>query len=195
MTNTIRLKPHYLHLKDMFTPYLSKDTNIHKTKQLPHLQQHSSLLSKYPLHFQLYAFIIAINPLPQQCNLQMAKKLDPRCLTILRRLDALPPTCPFNHMGPPHPTQLTMSHTTQTPPITLAYDHINQQITQKIKITQQNLQKNLPFIPLPLIKELIKCNTPITGFTPNHNNNLPQIPQPKTHKTTTTNTHIITWNT
>ena len=85
--NFLTLQPQYAHLEALFTLHLSPYT---QNQELPHLQRHISLLPTYPIHHHRYPLIIIYSPIPHICNQQMAHKLDPRYLTILRRLHKLP---------------------------------------------------------------------------------------------------------
>ena len=64
MANTLRLETSYLYSKYIFTPYLSPNLHINNPNLLLNLRRQSSLLLKYPPHFQLYVFIGAISPIP-----------------------------------------------------------------------------------------------------------------------------------
>lgn len=64
ITHTLKLKPHYQHLEEFFAPYLTTHTPTTHIMPLPHLQRHNILLLKYPPHYLLDAFIIALSPLP-----------------------------------------------------------------------------------------------------------------------------------
>ena len=123
MPNTLRLKPHYLHLEDIL-PHTSPQHYLNNHDHLLNLRGHLSLLSKYPPHFQLYAFVTTISHVPHQCVQQLARQLDPQCLAILRWLQALPYTCPFQHKAPCHPSQLITTPNLPSSPTTAAYEYI-----------------------------------------------------------------------
>lgn len=127
MTNTTTLKVQYTHLEKLFEPYLTQTNPNTKHQDLTHLRTQSSLLSKYPIQHLIYALIITYSPSPQICNQRLIDNLDPRCLTILRRLHNMP-----------HYTHTKNSHITKYPthnmtPITMtqAYTHINKKIALK----------------------------------------------------------------
>lgn len=142
MTNTLTLKNHYIHLEEKFGPNLTQTTPNPQCLDLPHLRRQNSLPSNYLMNFKLYAIIISYNPTPEVCNQQMTNNLNPRCLTILRRLTKLPNTIHLhNHhiMNPTHNTQ----------PITLAqaYSHIDNNIARGEPTTIPDLQREVHHIP------------------------------------------------
>ena len=189
MPNTLILNHIACTLRYISILCLSPNTHINNHSHLPNL---ISLLSKYPPHFQPYAFIIAISPHPSTNGQQLARQLDPRCLTVLRQQEAYPHTCPFQHKGLLHPLQVITTSNSPASSTTTAYEYINQQITRGRDNTTQQLQQNLPFIPNQLTQGLIQCNHPITGFKLNPNIALPTHAPPRTQPM---QTHIITWNT
>ena len=171
--NTITLKNQYAHLEELFEHYLNQTTHQSQTHDLTHLRKHSSLLSKYPTNYQLHAFIIAYSPIPSICNQLMTDNLDPRCLTILRRL----------HNQPPHTHPMTQ--------------HIHN-IVKGHPITIQNLKREFPHISQKILEEVFKCTQPIKGYHPNtRNENSDHTPPTNTHMHNhhTTTLTIFTWNT
>lgn len=145
--NTRTLKPTYAHLEQVFKPYLKPSILDPPKHDLTHLQRHNSLLSKDPTQHHQYALILTYNPISKICNQQMAQKLDPRYLTILRRLHKLPvvtqtdATYKINHHH----------HNTTTTIITQAYFNINNKITRGFSITPNSLRNELPHIPPTII--------------------------------------------
>ena len=191
--NTLELKPQYTHLEREFEPYLSQKDSSHQNHDLTHLRNHSTLLAKYPTSHQRYALIIAYSPIPQKCNLQMAKRLDPRCLTILRRLQEI------TLNGHPNPTQETHHHlATTTATIPQTYSLINDKIAKGLPITPEGLQNELPHLPYRIIQELTKCTQNIKGYHPTptitHTYITPQT-YASPNRPPTQTLQIITWNT
>ena len=171
IANTLDLKPQYIHLEKEFEPYLS--TTSHQSQDLTHLRKHSALLAKYPSLHQRCALIIAYSPIPQICNLQMANRLDPRYLTILRRLQKFPLNI---H---PNTTRETHHHNAiTTTTILQAYPIINDKIAKGLPITPESLQNEIPHLPNKIILELTKCTQKIKGYHPTptitHTYNTPQ---------------------
>ena len=190
--NTTTLKSQYAHLEELFGLYLHKTTSQTQSHDLTHIRKHSSLLSAYPINHQIYAFIIAYSPIPNICNQLMSNNLDPRCLTILRRLHNQPPNT--------YPTKQHITPTSITQITTLAqvYSYINDNIAKGHLINMQNLSNKFPHIPHKILEELIKCTQPIRGYHPNTQYDNPDdIPPVDTHAQNhqTTTLTIITWNT
>ena len=194
LPDTLTLKPQYTHLEKLFEPHLSHTTTNPQNPTLTHLRTHSLLLSQYPTHHIRYALIIVYSPLPQICNQLMSTKLDPRYLTILRRLQALPID---TYSTPTHINNYPLINTTTTT-ITQAYSNINDKIARGIPITLNSLRTELPHLPTKILQELTKCSQPIIGHHPpsrpiNNQHTPPSDTRPHNPQTQTLN--IITWNT
>ena len=192
MTNTLILKNHYIHLEEKFKPYLTQNTSNPQCLNLPHLRRQSLFLSNYPMNFQLYAIIISYNPTPEVCNQQITN-LDPRCLTILRRLHNLPNNI---HLHNHHITNPT--HNVQPNTLAQTYSHIDNNTARGEPTTIPDLQMELHHIPHTILIEIHKWTQPMRGYHSNtstpetHHNISIDI---STHNYQTTTLNIITWNT
>ena len=188
--NTTTLKPPYTHLEKLFSIHLNQNA---PQQELNNIHRHNSILSQHPLHFQIYALIIAYGPTPQICDHQMAEELDPRCLTILNKLKELPESTP-THIQRLH----TLNHPTPPTTITQAYSHINKLIAKGEVINMATLKQNIPHIPHQILLELIKCTHKVHGYHPTHDTTH-TIPSPNTNTNNdnhqTSALRIITWNT
>lgn len=124
----------------------------------------------------------------------MAGNLDPRCLTILKRLTTISNS---NYPSEQH-TPIHTYHNTKPITITQAYKNINDKIAKNEPISIPSLIKELPHLPPKIIQEISKCTHPIRGYhhaiQPSQNNeaiiNHPRPQHPPTHAL-----NIITWNT
>jgi exonuclease III len=190
--NTTSLKPRYTHLESLFTPHLTHGIQNSLNQDLTHLQRHKSLLSKYPIHLQIYALIITYSPIPQICNQRMITGIDPIGHTLLRQIHELSNSIQSHILLQTNPT-----HNPQPTTIAQAYTHINTKIAKDEPINITTLKNELPYIPPQILQELTKCTLPIIGYHPNIN------PSQNTHTPHTTSiddTHhtlqlkIITWN-
>lgn len=165
----------------------------HPKPRLTHLGKHSSLLLNYPIHHLLYTFIVTYSPIPHICNQWLAGNLDPRCLTILRRIHNSPK---YIHAKETHVTNHP-THTTQRITMAQAYAHINKKITQGEPTTTTILKRWLPHLPLNKIHELTKCTQTVRGYHPTTNMANTYHTPPVSIRTYThqaTSLKIITWN-
>jgi hypothetical protein len=191
---SLTLKAQYAHLEGLFAPYITQTSTSPQNPELPHIRRHSSTLSKYPTHHQLYTFIIVYSPIPDICNQLMTNDLDPNCLTILQRLHNLPTNTD------PHLSQiLTPTPNTQINTITQAYSRINNNLAKGKPTNLQELQTELPHIPRKILEELTRCTQPIRGYHPPTQDTNPNptpaiITNTYNHQAMTT-LKIITWNT
>ena len=192
ISNTTSLKPRYAHLESLFTPHLTHGTQNNLNHELTHLQRHKSILSKYPIHLQIFTLIITYSPIPQICNQRMITGMDPIGHTLLRKIQQLP-----SNTQPQTPLITIPTHNLEPTTIAQAYTHINTKIAKGEVINVTTLKNELPHIPPQILQELIKCTLPIIGYHPNINP--PQNPHTP-HTTLTNDTHstsqlkIITWN-
>ena len=190
ISNTTTLKPSYTHLEELFSTHLTQNL---PNQDLIHIHRHKPILSQYPLQSQIYTLIIAYGPTPQICDQHMTENIDPRCLTILKKLQNIA------HTIPPRTQQLhpTHHHTTPTT-IAQTYTHINEKIANKENITMTTLQKEIPHIPQQILLELSKCTQTIHGYHPTHDttHHTPSITTNiDTEDHQTSPLKIITWNT
>ena len=192
--NTLTLKPHYIHLEELFKPYLTQLPHNTQNQELLHLGNQSSILAIYPIHFQIYVFIVTYSLIPQVCNQLIAKNIDQGCFIILQRLQQLPKnTYVENHQITNQP-----SHNITTITITQAYTHINEKTAKGEIITINNLQKNLPHLPHKITHILFNCTQQVRGYYPKTNLENINHTQPKNIRRTNhhaTTLKIITWNT
>ena len=190
--NTTTLKHRYAHLESLFTPHLTHGTQNTLNHELIHLQQHKPLLSKYPIHLQIYALIITYSPIPQICNQRMITGMDPIGHTLLRKIHKLSQNTQL-HI----PLKTIPTHHPRPTTIAQAYAHINTKIAKGETTNITTLKNELPYIPPQILLELTKCTLPIKGYLPCTNS--PQITHIP-HTITTNDTYstsqlkIITWN-
>jgi len=182
----------YMYRESLFTPHLTHGTQNTIDHKLSHLQRYKSLLSKYPIHLQIYVLIITYSPIPQICNQRMITGMDPIGHTLLRKMHKL-----SSNTHSPIPLQTNPIHNPKPTTIAQAYAHINAKIAQcEIKYIT-TLKNDLPHIPPQILQELIKCTLPIIGYHPNIN---PPQTSHIPHTTATDDTYstsqlkIITWN-
>lgn len=100
----------YQHLEELFKLYIMCQPNNNTSTTLQHLKRYNIPLKKYPPQFLVFVYIITMGPLPQKCNQQMSINLDPRFVTILKRLKKFRDTCHYNYLPHPH-TSSTMTST------------------------------------------------------------------------------------
>jgi exonuclease III len=124
----------------------------------------------------------------------MAENIDQDCLTILQRLQQLPPRIYLRK----YPITTQPSHNITPTTIIQAYTHINEKIAKGEILTITNLQTELPNLPQKITQELIKCTQQVRGYTPNTNPNTTNHIQTNTTSEANpqaTTLRIITWNT
>jgi exonuclease III len=123
----------------------------------------------------------------------MAKRLDPRYLTILLRLQKVPPNINSYITRKTYPHNTTILTT-----IRQAYSIINDKIAKELPITPESLNQDLPQLPKKIIQELTKCTQKINEYHPatttTHNYDTPQN-HTRPNNPPTQTLKIITWNT
>jgi hypothetical protein len=165
--NTTQIKIEYIHIFELFKPYLNH-THIENTN--PHLKQFCINNQQYPYNQLFFAILITLAPTPIQCNQLISENSTHWTLILLNKI--------INNLTPlptePHTLQKFHS---ENPEITKTLDSIQKEIYTFITTECLNIEtllQKFPYLPEKLAQETLKCLHPLPNFTiPNPTQNYP----------------------
>jgi hypothetical protein len=185
--NTTQIKIEYIHIFELFKPYLNH-THIENTN--PHLNQFCINNQQCPHNHLFYAILIILAPTPTQCNQLIRENSIRGTLILLNKITNNPIPLPTE----PHTLQ---KFHLENPCITKPLDSIQNEIYSFTTIEHPNIEtllKKFPYLPKNLALETLKCLNPLPNFTiPTPIQNHPILQARNTPYTNPT-TNMLSWN-
>jgi hypothetical protein len=184
---TTQIKPEYIHIFELFKPYLNHMQNININQ---HLTQFCTNNTHCPSSYLFYTILITLARTPTQRNQLIVENSTQWTINLIKNLTESP--------NPP-PTDLhkLQKFHSKNPHITKPLDSIHKELYSFITIERPNLatlQHKLPYLPEKMALKALKCLQPIPNFTlPNPIQNHPPI-NPQNTPNTNSATKILSWN-
>jgi hypothetical protein len=156
--NTTQIKNEYIHILEVFKPYLN---HTYRENTNPQLKQFCINNQQCSDHHLFFAILITLAPTPTQCNQLISKNLTRWTLILLNKI--------INNITPlptePHPLQ---KFHLENPNITKPLDSIQKEIYTFITTERPNIDSLLqkfPYLLEKLALETLKCLHPLPNFT------------------------------